>query len=144
YGQDALGGAVNIVLKSGARNGGTANLMNSGYYRGDGQAIEGYGDIERTIGHRGGGIDIAWQVLNQLPTHRDGLNTANLYGPQDAALQQKVGQDVNRVEGLSKSLAEVFSFNGHVPVTDRVDAYLTGTLGHRTTDRVGFPRGPAN
>ncbi|ACI52073.1 TonB-dependent receptor [Gluconacetobacter diazotrophicus PA1 5] len=144
YGQDALGGAVNIVLKSGARNGGTANLMNSGYYRGDGQAIEGYGDIERTIGHRGGGIDIAWQVLNQLPTHRDGLNTATLYGPQDAALQQKVGQDVNRVEGLSKSLAEVFSFNGHVPVTDRVDAYLTGTLGHRTTDRVGFPRGPAN
>ncbi|WP_338029748.1 TonB-dependent receptor plug domain-containing protein [Gluconacetobacter tumulisoli] len=151
YGQDALGGAVNIVLKSGARNGGTVNLLNSGFYRGDGQAVEGYGDIERTIGHQGGGIDIAWQVLNQLPSHRDGLNTANLYntqdpvyGAHDAALQKIQGQDVNRVEGLSKSLAEVFSFNGHVPLTDRVDAYATGTLAHRDTARIGFPRGPAN
>ncbi len=145
YGQDAIGGAINIILKSGARNGGTVNLMNSGYYAGDGQAIEGYGDIERKIGNQGGGIDIAWQVLNQLPSHRDALNTANLYSlPQDAEMQQRVGQDVNRVEGVSKSLAEVFSFNGHLPITDRVESYLTGTLAHRSTDRVGFFRGPAN
>lgn len=145
YGQDAIGGAINIVLKSGTKNGGTVNLMNSGFYAGDGQAVEGYGDIEHKIGNQGGGIDVAWQVLNQLPSHRDALNTAKLYDlPQDAEMQQRVGQDVNRVEGVSKSLAEVFSFNGHVPITDRVEGYATGTLGHRSTVRVGFFRGPAN
>lgn len=145
YGQDAIGGAINIVLKSGIRNGGTVNVMNSGFYAGDGQAVEGYGDIERTIGTRGGGIDIAWQVLNQLPSHRDALNTATLYSlPRDAEMQRRVGQDVNRVEGISKSLAEVFSFNARLPIADHVEGYATGTLAHRNTDRIGFFRGPAN
>lgn len=130
YGQDAIGGAINIVLKSGTRNGGTANVQNSGYYKGDGQGITGYGDISRTIGTKGGGMDLAWQVQNQLPTHRDGINPS-------------LG-DVNRIEGVSRTLSELFSFNGHMPITRSIRSYLTATLAHRLTDRVGFVRGANN
>ncbi|WP_025825524.1 hypothetical protein [Acetobacter okinawensis] len=118
------------MLKSGTRNGGTANLQNSGYYKGDGQGITGYGDISRTIGTKGGGMDLAWQVQNQLPTHRDGINPS-------------LG-DVNRIEGVSRTLSELFSFNGHMPVTRSIRSYLTATLAHRLTDRVGFVRGANN
>ncbi|MGS0646657.1 TonB-dependent receptor plug domain-containing protein [Komagataeibacter melomenusus] len=130
YGQDAIGGAINIVLKAGSRNGGTANIQNSGYYRGDGQGITAYGDLERQLGTKGGGMDLAWQVQNQLPTHRDGINPT-------------LG-DVNRIEGLSRSLAELFSFNAHMPISRSVEAYGTATLAHRSTDRIGFIRGATN
>ena len=64
YGQDAIAGAVNIVLKHNT-SGGSLNFVDSGYYAGDCVGVNGYGDYAIKLGNRGGYLDVAAQVSNQ-------------------------------------------------------------------------------
>ncbi|GFE93769.1 TonB-dependent receptor plug domain-containing protein [Acetobacter persici] len=143
YGQEAIGGAVNIVLKS-TPGKGSVNLQDSGYYAGDGVGIDGYGDYNFALGHHGGFLDLATQITHQQPTNRSGLNTSQKYfSLPDGSLdprEQKIGNDVNRIQGLSRSLSELFSANGSLPVTDKISLYTTTTYSHRDVDAPGFFR----
>lgn len=75
YGQDAIAGAVNIVLKHDT-HGGTVNFKNSGFYAGDGQGLDGSANYGMALGQNGGYLDLAAQVTHQLPTTRGGDFTA--------------------------------------------------------------------
>ncbi|GLQ83139.1 ligand-gated channel [Gluconobacter sphaericus NBRC 12467] len=143
YGQDAIGGAVNIVLKTGAHHG-SVTLQDSGYYAGDGVGIDGYGDYGVALGHNGGYMDFAAQVTHQQPTNRSGLNTTQKYfslpnGQRDPR-ESIIGNDVNRIQGLSRSMLETFSANGSVPLSNDVELYNTTTYSHRDVDAPGFFR----
>ncbi|KFL88803.1 TonB-dependent outer membrane receptor [Acetobacter malorum] len=143
YGQEAIGGAVNIVLKS-TPGKGSINLQDSGYYAGDGVGIDGYGDYTFALGHHGGFLDLATQITHQQPTNRSGLNTSQKYfSLPDGSLdprEQKIGNDVNRIQGISRSLSELFSANGSLPLTDKISLYTTATYSHRDVDAPGFFR----
>lgn len=147
YGQDAIAGAVNIVLKHDT-GGGSLNFVDSGYYAGDGVGVNGYGDYAFKLGRSGGYLDVAAQIQNQLPTNRSGLYTGAMYAPlangQVDPRTALVGRDFNRIEGLPHTTAETLSVNGALPLTDRIRTYLTATYGHRTvSEQVSF-RNPAN
>ncbi|WP_244176858.1 TonB-dependent receptor plug domain-containing protein [Acetobacter pomorum] len=147
YGQDAIAGAVNIVLKHNTK-GGSLNFVDSGYYAGDGVGVNGYGDYAIKLGHHGGYLDVAAQVSNQLPTNRSGLYTGSMYFPlADGSAdprQAKAGRDYNRLEGLGHTTMETLSVNGELPVTDSIRGYLTATYGHRTVENQVTYRNQAN
>lgn len=147
YGQDAIAGAVNIVLKHNT-SGGSLNFVDSGYYAGDGVGVNGYGDYAIKLGNRGGYLDVAAQVSNQLPTNRSGLYTGSMYFPlADGSVdprQEKAGRDFNRLEGLGHTTMETLSVNGALPITDSIRGYLTATYGHRTVENQVTYRNPAN
>ncbi|MCJ8353239.1 TonB-dependent receptor plug domain-containing protein [Novacetimonas hansenii] len=134
YGADAIAGAINIVLKSDV-SGGTINFENSGYYQGDGQAIDGYGDYGWKIGHRGGSAHLAFQVKHQLPTNNSGKLQGNEFplladGSQDPR-EAGFNKDVQRGLGLPKSTLENLSANIEIPLTDAIHFYSTDTFSHR-------------
>ncbi|MBB2171806.1 TonB-dependent receptor plug domain-containing protein [Gluconacetobacter asukensis] len=145
YGQEAIGGAVNIVLKSNI-NKGSFTLQDSGYYAGDGVGIDGYGDYGVALGSHGGYLDFAGQVSHQQPTVRSGPNTTQKYfAMPDGSLdprEAKLGDEVNRIQGLNRSMLETFSVNAMVPLSDRVELYNTTTYAHRTVETPGFFRNP--
>lgn len=139
YGQDALAGAVNIVLKS-DRHGGSVNFKNSGFYGGDGQSIDGTANMAFALGHRGGYLDLAAQIVHQLPAFRNGdyKNTSRYpndmyYALPDGSTDPRSNRsrDVQRSNGLPKKTTETLSANMSVPITDRINVYSTSTYGHR-------------
>ena len=147
YGQDAIAGAVNIVLKHNT-SGGSLNFVDSGYYKGDGVGVNGYGDYAFKLGKNGGYLDLAAQVSNQLPTNRSGLYTGSMYFPlADGSVdprQTKAGRNYNRLEGLGHTTMETVSANGAIPLTDHIRAYMTSTYGHRTVENQVTFRNPSN
>lgn len=120
YGQEAIAGAINIVLKD-KRKGGSLHIQDSGYYAGDGVGINGYGDYAVSLGKTGGYLDFAAQITHQQPTNRSGLTSqANPLGP-----------DVNRALGIPRSMLETVSVNGAIPLGNHIEFYTTDTYGHR-------------
>lgn len=139
YGQDALAGAVNIVLKS-DRHGGSVNFKNSGFYGGDGQGIDGTANMAFALGHQGGYLDLAAQIVHQLPAFRNGDYKNSSRYPNDMYYALPDGstdprsnrsRDVQRSNGLPKKTTETLSANMSVPVTDTINLYSTSTYGHR-------------
>ncbi|PYD48551.1 TonB-dependent receptor plug domain-containing protein [Novacetimonas pomaceti] len=128
YGQDAIAGAVNIVLKRDT-HGGTINFKNSGYYAGDGQALDGSANYAMALGNKGGYLDLAAQVTHQLPTTRGG----DFYGTMfaDPVRNATADRDVQRGLGLPKSTLETLSENMSIPVTHGFSFYSTSTFSHR-------------
>ncbi|NHO32339.1 TonB-dependent receptor plug domain-containing protein [Acetobacter sp. LMG 1636] len=134
YGQDAIAGAVNIVLRRDTK-GGQVNFKNSGYYAGDGQALDGSASYGMALGHSGGYLDLAAQVTHQLPTNRSGLYNGTMYhalpdgspDPRDAT----ASRDVQRSLGLSKTTQEDLSANMELPLTNSISLYSTDTYSHR-------------
>ncbi|MCH4089905.1 TonB-dependent receptor plug domain-containing protein [Acetobacter sp.] len=139
YGQDALAGAVNIVLKSDT-HGGSVNFKNSGFYGGDGQGINGSANISFPLGHHGGYLDLAAEIVHQLPAFRNGDYKNSSRYPNDLYYTLPDGstdprssrsRDVQRSNGLPKKTTETLSANMSVPVTDTINLYSTSTYGHR-------------
>lgn len=142
YGQEAMAGAVNIVLKSDT-HGGTVNFKNSGFYAGDGQALDGSVNLGFALGHRGGYLDIAAQVVHQLPASRNGdyLNPSRYpydtyYALPDGSVDPRASRsrDVQRSNSLSKRTVETLAVNMSVPITEDISVYSTSTYGHRNVD----------
>ncbi|GAA4478184.1 TonB-dependent receptor plug domain-containing protein [Gluconacetobacter asukensis] len=142
YGQDAMAGAVNIVLKSDT-HGGTVNFKNSGFYGGDGQALDGSANLNFALGRQGGYLDLSAQVLHQLPAFRNGdyINPSRYpydtyYALPDGSVDPRASRsrDVQRSNALSKRTVETVSENMGLPITRDIELYSTGTYGHRTVD----------
>ncbi|MBF0885835.1 TonB-dependent receptor domain-containing protein [Gluconobacter sphaericus] len=129
YGQDALAGAVNIVLKQ-RTHGGSINFQNSGFYAGDGQALNGYADWATALGKNGGYLDLAAQVTHQLPTNRSGLFVGQLY-PVGDSRNETASRDVQRGLGIPKSTLETISENMAIPLNENLSLYSTSTFSHR-------------
>lgn len=129
YGQDAIAGAVNIVLKRDT-HGGTVNFKNSGYYAGDGQALDGSASYAMALGNRGGYLDLAAQVTHQLPTTRGGDYYGNLFSANDPR-NATADRNVQRGLGLPKSTLETLSENMSVPLGHGFSFYSTSTFSHR-------------
>ncbi len=139
YGQDALAGAVNIVLKE-KTHGGSINFKNSGFYAGDGQALDGTADAGFALGHQGGYLDLAAQIVHQLPAFRNGnyLNASRYpndlyYALPNGSTDPRSNRDrnVQRSNGLPKKTTETLSANMSLPLTDTINLYSTDTYGHR-------------
>lgn len=139
YGQDAMAGAVNIVLKS-ATHGGSINFKNSGFYAGDGQNIDGSANLAFALGKRGGYLDLAAQVMHQLPASRNGdyINPSRYpndfyYALPNGSVDPRSNRsrDVQRSNSLSKRTMETLSANMSVPLTEHIDLYSTSTYAHR-------------
>lgn len=133
YGSDAIAGAINIVLKSNV-SGGTINFENSGYYQGDGQAVDGYGDYGWKLGQRGGSAHLAFQVKHQMPTNNSGKLHGNefpLISGQPDPREDGFDKDVSRNLGIPKSTLENLSANIDIPITDAINFYSTDTFSHR-------------
>nr|WP_187294219.1 TonB-dependent receptor [Komagataeibacter xylinus] len=128
YGQDAIAGAVNIVLKRDT-HGGTINFKNSGYYAGDGQALDGSASYAMALGNRGGYLDLAAQVTHQLPTTRGGDFYGTLFA--DPTRNATADRNVQRGLGLPKSTLETLSENMSIPVAHGFSFYSTSTFSHR-------------
>ncbi|MFT8717745.1 TonB-dependent receptor plug domain-containing protein [Acetobacter sp.] len=127
YGQDAIAGAVNIVLKKDT-HGGSVNFKNSGYYAGDGQALDGSANYGMALGDKGGYLDLAAQISHQLPTTRGG----NFYGTMfDDERNETANRDVQRGLGIPKSTLETISENMAVPFGQGYQFYSTSTFSHR-------------
>ncbi|ANQ41916.1 TonB-dependent outer membrane receptor [Gluconobacter thailandicus F149-1 = NBRC 100600] len=129
YGQDAIAGAVNIVLKRDT-HGGSINFKNSGYYAGDGQGLDGYANWGTSLGKLGGYLDLAAQVTHQQPTDRTGAFVGQLY-PVGDSRNETASRDVQRMLGIPKSTLETISENLSVPLGHDVNLYSTSTFGHR-------------
>ncbi|WP_040507326.1 TonB-dependent receptor plug domain-containing protein [Gluconobacter morbifer] len=127
YGQDAIAGAVNIVLKRDT-HGGSINFKNSGYYAGDGQGLDGSANYGMAIGNRGGYLDLAAQVTHQLPTTRGGDFYGTLFSD---SRNETANRDVQRGLGLPKSTLETLSENLSVPLGNGFSVYSTSTFSHR-------------
>ncbi|ACI52031.1 TonB-dependent receptor plug [Gluconacetobacter diazotrophicus PA1 5] len=140
YGQDAIAGAVNIVLKEDTQ-GLSADFKNSGYYAGDGQALDGSITKGFAIGRHGGYLDLSAQITHQLPTSRTGdyINPAtypnDLYyalpGGQVDPRAAALGRNIQRILGIPKQTRESISANMGIPITDSIKFYSTDTYGHR-------------
>ncbi|MFT8419296.1 MAG: TonB-dependent receptor [Acetobacter sp.] len=130
YGQDAIAGAVNIVLKHNT-HGGSVNFKNSGYYAGDGQGLDGSADYGMALGHSGGYLDLAAQVTHQQPTSRGGDFYGTLF---NGSQNQTADRDVQRGLGTPKSTLETISENMSVPVISDFNFYSTSTFSHRRSD----------
>ncbi len=135
YGQEAIAGAVNIVLKKDT-HGGVFNIQNSGYYAGDGQAVDGSASYAMPLGHNGGFMDLAGQVTHSQPTNRSGT--------YEKAGDPQSGQNLNRMMGMGRQMLETFSANGEMPITPDVKAYLTATYSHRDYETPQTIRSAAN
>ncbi|GAA4498866.1 TonB-dependent receptor [Gluconacetobacter tumulicola] len=135
YGQDAIAGAVNIVLKQGT-DGGTINFKNSGFYAGDGQALDGSAHYGMAVGQRGS-FNISAQVTHQLPTNRSGLFNGTLYpalaGGVPDPRNATDSRDVQRIMGIPKSTMETISAVTNLPVTNTINLYNTSTFSHRAS-----------
>lgn len=127
YGQDAIAGAVNIVLKHDT-HGGTINFKNSGYYAGDGQALDGSANYGMALGRNGGYLDLAAQVSHQLPTTRGGDFYGRLF---DDSRNETANRNVQRGLGIPKSTLETISENMSVPMARGFNFYSTSTFSHR-------------
>lgn len=127
YGQDAIAGAVNIVLKRDT-HGGSVNFKNSGYYAGDGQALDGSASYAMAIGNKGGYLDLAAQVTHQLPTTRGGDFYGTLF---DDSRNETANRNVQRGLGIPKSTLETLSENMSVPFGNGFSFYSTSTFSHR-------------
>lgn len=128
YGQDAIAGAVNIVLKHDT-HGGSVNFKNSGYYAGDGQALDGSANYDMALGNQGGYLDLAAQVSHQLPTTRGGDFYGRLF--DDDARNATANRNVQRGLGIPKSTLETISENMSVPLWRGFNFYSTSTFSHR-------------
>ncbi|WP_408885660.1 TonB-dependent receptor plug domain-containing protein [Komagataeibacter xylinus] len=142
YGQDALAGAVNIVLKSDTK-GGSVNFKNSGFYGGDGQTLDGTANMGFALGHKGGYLDLAAQIVHQLPAFRNGDYKNSSRYPNDMYYALPDGssdprssrsRDVQRSNGLPKETTETLSANMSLPLTDKISLYSTSTYGHRNVE----------
>ncbi|WP_415423134.1 TonB-dependent receptor plug domain-containing protein [Acetobacter okinawensis] len=122
YGQEAIAGAVNIVLKRNS-HGGEFNIQNMGYYAGDGQGVDGSADYGLELGKRGGFMNLAGQITHTQPTNRSGI--------YQKAGDPQSGQDLNRMMGAGSQLVATMSANAEMPVTDTIKAYLLATYAHR-------------
>lgn len=142
YGADAIAGAVNIVLKR-QDHGGSINFQNSGFYAGDGQALNGYGDYGIKLGNNGGYLNLAAQVTHQLPTNRTGDFIGQLY-PQGDPRNETANRDVQRMLGIPKSTMETISENMRIPLTKNFSIYSTSTFGHRRVNVAETYRSAAN
>ncbi|WP_408736615.1 TonB-dependent receptor plug domain-containing protein [Acetobacter sicerae] len=127
YGQDAIAGAVNIVLKHDT-HGGTVNFKNSGFYAGDGQGLDGSANYGMALGQNGGYLDLAAQVTHQLPTTRGGDFYGTLFSD---SRNETANRDVQRGLGIPKSTLETISENMAVPVAKGFQFYSTSTFSHR-------------
>ncbi|OUJ06334.1 TonB-dependent siderophore receptor [Acetobacter malorum] len=127
YGQDAIAGAVNIVLKHDT-HGGSINFKNSGYYAGDGQALDGSANYGMALGRNGGYLDLAAQVSHQLPTTRGGDFYGKLF---DDSRNETANRNVQRGLGIPKSTLETISENMSVPMARGFNFYSTSTFSHR-------------
>ncbi|GBR54285.1 outer membrane siderophore receptor [Neokomagataea thailandica NBRC 106555] len=139
YGQDALAGAVNIILKD-KTHGGSIGLKNSGFYAGDGQSLDANADAAFALGHNGGYLDLAAQVVHQLPAFRNGdyINPSRYpndlyYALPNGSVDPRSNKDrnVQRTNGLPKKTTESISANIGIPITDKIDFYSTDTYAHR-------------
>jgi len=142
YGQDALAGAVNIVLKDKTK-GGSINFQNSGFYAGDGQALNGSADWATALGHDGGYLDLAAQVVHQMPTNHTGDFVGQLY-PAGNPLNESASRDVQRIMGIPKSTLETISENASLPIAENVNLYSTSTFSHRRANVAETYRSAAN
>ncbi|NHN86807.1 TonB-dependent receptor plug domain-containing protein [Acetobacter musti] len=127
YGQDAIAGAVNIVLKRDT-HGGSVNFKNSGFYAGDGQGLDGSANYGMALGHDGGYLDLAAQVTHQLPTTRGGDFYGTLF---DDSRNETANRNVQRGLGIPKSTLETLSENMAVPFGQDFEFYSTSTFSHR-------------
>ena len=127
YGQDAIAGAVNIVLKRDT-HGGSINFKNNGYYAGDGQGLDGSANYGMALGNNGGYLDLAAQVTHQLPTTRGGDFYGTLFSD---SRNETANRDVQRGLGLPKSTLETLSENMSLPLGHGFSAYSTSTFSHR-------------
>ncbi|WP_308719117.1 TonB-dependent receptor domain-containing protein [Komagataeibacter xylinus] len=134
YGQDAIAGAVNIVLKHNT-SGGSFSIQDSGYYAGDGVGVDGAADYAVKLGHSGGYLDFAGQVTHTQPANRSGPYTGSTFlplangspDPRAAAM----GTDINRILGSGRTMLETFSMNGALPLGHNMELYTTDTYSHR-------------
>ncbi|NHN89254.1 TonB-dependent receptor plug domain-containing protein [Acetobacter conturbans] len=127
YGQDAIAGAVNIVLKKDT-HGGSVNFKNSGFYAGDGQALDGSANYGMAIGNKGGYLDLAAQVAHQMPTTRGGDFYGTLFSD---SRNETANRNVQRGLGIPKSTLETLSENMAVPFGQGFEFYSTSTFSHR-------------
>ncbi|WP_323993212.1 TonB-dependent receptor domain-containing protein [Nguyenibacter sp. L1] len=134
YGQDAIGGAVNIILKT-DNHGGSFTAQNSGFYAGDGQAIDITGDYGFKLGKQGGYLNLAGQFTNQLPSNRSGAYSKETYFPLPNGSPDPraaiLGTDLSRNLGVVRSQLETFSANGAIPISEGAEFYTTDTYSHR-------------
>ncbi|OUJ15978.1 TonB-dependent siderophore receptor [Acetobacter sp. DsW_063] len=142
YGAEAIAGAVNIVLKN-RDHGGSVNFQNSGFYAGDGQAVNGYADYGMKLGRQGGYLDLAAQVTHQQPSNRSGDFVGQLY-PAGDSRNETASRDVNRMLGVPKSTMETLSENMEIPLAHNVNLYSTSTFGHRRVNVAETYRSAAN
>ncbi|MFW7267885.1 TonB-dependent receptor plug domain-containing protein [Gluconacetobacter sp. Hr-1-5] len=143
YGQDAIAGAVNIVLKS-DKKGGTTTVQNSGYYPGDGQGIDGTASYALPLGHNGGYFDIAGQITNQLPTNRSGDYLGQLYFDPNDPRNQSLGRNLQRFQGIIQSRLEAVSINTAVPISPKFEWYGTYTYSRKDSIQAETYRAPMN
>jgi len=134
YGQDAIAGAINIVLKD-KTQGGSVTLQNSGFYQGDGQGVDGYGDYAMPLGHNGGSLDLAVQIENHLATNDSGLyNHPTFYPLPDGGVDPRtyiLGDNVQRALGIPRVSLETIGDNLLYPLSNDWELYNNSTYGHR-------------
>lgn len=147
YGQDAIAGAVNIVLKH-TPGVGSFSLQDSGYYAGDGVAIDGSADYAFKVGHDGGFVDVFAQITHSQPANRSGPYTGTLYFPlANGATDPRaaiLGRNINRAAGTGRSMQETAGMNSIIPITDKIEFYNTSTYGHRDVTTPQFVRTATN
>lgn len=134
YGPDAIGGAVNIILKT-DNHGGSLSAQNSGFYQGDGQAVDITGDYGFKLGKHGGYMNLAGQFTNQLASNRSGLYPKQTYfnlpdGSEDPRAA-RLGRNLSRNLGVVRNQLDTFSANGAIPLAENIEFYTTDTYSHR-------------
>lgn len=147
YGQDAIAGAVNIVLKH-TPGQGSFTLQDSGYYKGDGVGVDGAADYAFKIGRHGGFLDLFAQITHTQPANRSGPYTGKLFFPQANGQPDprdaQLGRNINRAAGTGRTMFESVGMNSIIPITPHAEFYNTSTYGHRDLTTPQFVRTASN
>ena len=140
YGSDAIAGVVNIILKD-ANHGGTASVTGGQYYEGDGDTAAWSVNKGFELGDKGffnttleqryhgfsrqGGADR--RVFNLNGTLAAGINPIDAAGLPGAS----GSPNVNTIYGDTESNTYDAFYNAGYDLGDGLEAYSTGSFGHR-------------
>ena len=150
YGSDAIAGVINIVLKNnvGFTN---VNALIGLTQSGDGTNYQINGNYGLKLGKKGGFANFTMDFRRSEAVNRAGNYTGTIFGDDRDfnadSLQlffEQTGFDAQRVMsvGNAASTNAGLVFNAEVPLDEKIELYLFGTINYRFGESAGFYRFP--
>jgi iron complex outermembrane receptor protein len=128
YGSDAIGGVINVILKSSA-HGGSASITSGAYYKGDGVQVGGSVDDGLTLGSDGF-LHLSVTAVNNTRTNRSG--PALQQTSPGAPYTLTADPYVNKVLGSPANSTENLALNAGKPLDGGAELYGFSTVSHRS------------